>query len=73
MELKNELGLTYLLISHNLAVVEHLADRVAVMYFGEIVENEDTEQLFNKPRHEYTQKLLNSVLAPDPSLFSRGV
>ena len=39
MDLKNELGLTYLLISHNLAVVEHLADRVAVMYYGEIVEN----------------------------------
>ena len=73
MELKNELGLTYLLISHNLAVVEHLADRVAVMYFGEIVENEDTEQIFNKPRHEYTQKLLSSVLAPDPNLFTPGV
>ena len=73
MELKNELGLTYLLISHNLAVVEHLADRVAVMYFGEIVENEDTEQIFNEPRHEYTQKLLSSVLAPDPNLFTREV
>jgi peptide/nickel transport system ATP-binding protein len=71
MELKNELGLTYLLISHNLAVVEHLADRVAVMYFGEIVENEDAEQLFNKPSHEYTKKLLNSVLVPDPSHFIR--
>ena len=71
MELKNELGLTYLLISHNLAVVEHLADRVAVMYFGEIVENEDTEQLFNKPSHDYTKKLLNSVLVPDPSRFIR--
>ena len=73
MDLKNELGLTYLLISHNLAVVEHLADRVAVMYFGEIVENEDTEQLFNKPNHEYTKKLLNSVLVPDPSRFARSV
>ena len=73
MDLKIELGLTYLLISHNLAVVEHLADRVAVMYFGEIVENEDTEQLFNKPNHEYTKKLLNSVLVPDPSRFARSV
>mgnify|MGYP005682422699 FL=1 len=73
MDLKNELGLTYLLISHNLAVVEHLADRVAVMYFGEIVEHEDTEQLFNKPNHEYTKKLLNSVLVPDPSRFARSV
>jgi len=64
-----ELGLTYLLISHNLAVVEHLADSVAVMYEGEIVENQNTDRLFNQPSHAYTKKLLDSVLVPDPSFF----
>ena len=67
-DLKNELGLTYLLISHNLAVVEHMADRVAVMYLGRIVEEADTETLFEQPRHPYTRALLESVLTPDPSL-----
>lgn len=67
-ELKTELGLTYLLISHNLAVVEHMADRVAVMYLGRIVEEADNETLFKDPRHPYTRALLESVLTPDPSL-----
>ncbi|MCH8154591.1 MAG: ABC transporter ATP-binding protein, partial [Proteobacteria bacterium] len=59
---------TYILISHNLAVVEHLATRVSVMYLGRIVETADTDTLFNAPRHPYTQALLESVLTPDPSL-----
>jgi len=67
-ELKDELGLTYLLISHNLAVVEHMADRVAVMYLGRIVEEADNETLFSGPRHPYTRALLDSVLTPDPAL-----
>jgi peptide/nickel transport system ATP-binding protein len=67
-DLKNELGLTYLLISHNLAVVEHMADRVAVMYLGRIVEEADTQSLFESPRHPYTRALLESVLTPDPRL-----
>ena len=67
-ELKDELGLTYLLISHNLAVVEHMADRVAVMYLGRIVEEADNETLFRDPRHPYTRALLDSVLTPDPNL-----
>jgi peptide/nickel transport system ATP-binding protein len=67
-ELKLELGLTYLLISHNLAVVEHMADRVAVMYLGRIVEEADSERLFADPRHPYTKALLDSVLTPDPRL-----
>ena len=67
-DLKNELGLTYLLISHNLAVVEHMADRVAVMYLGRIVEEADTQTLFDSPRHPYTRALLQSVLTPDPRL-----
>ncbi|MCH8168750.1 MAG: DUF4926 domain-containing protein, partial [Proteobacteria bacterium] len=68
LALRAELGLTYILISHDLAVVEHLATRVSVMYLGRIVETADTETLFNAPRHPYTQALLASVLTPDPSL-----
>lgn len=67
-DLKDELGLTYLLITHNLAVVEHLADRVAVMYLGRIIEENDGETLFNHPRHPYTRALLESVLTPEPRL-----
>ena len=67
-DLRRELGLTYLLISHNLAVVEHMADRVAVMYLGRIVEEADTQSLFDKPGHPYTEALLKSVLTPEPGL-----
>ncbi|MGH6660112.1 MAG: ABC transporter ATP-binding protein [Rhodospirillales bacterium] len=67
-DLRRGLGLTYVLISHNLAVVEHMATRVAVMYLGRIVEVADTDTLFKNPRHPYTQALLQSVLTPDPSL-----
>ncbi|HJT61774.1 MAG TPA: oligopeptide/dipeptide ABC transporter ATP-binding protein [Burkholderiales bacterium] len=69
-EMRRELGLTYLFISHNLAVVEHLATRVAVMYLGRIVEEAQTAQLFRAPRHPYTRALLDSVLTPEPG---RGV
>jgi peptide/nickel transport system ATP-binding protein len=67
-DLQQELGLTYLIISHNLAVVEHIATRVAVMYLGRIVEESDTRSLFNNPRHPYTRALLASVLTPEPEL-----
>src|SRR5262245_45045738 len=67
-DLRRDLGLTYLLISHNLAVVEHMATRVAVMYLGRIVEEADTDQLFRAPKHPYTQALLASVLTPEPGL-----
>ncbi|MCA1490731.1 ABC transporter ATP-binding protein [Ensifer sp. NBAIM29] len=67
-DLREELGLTYLFISHNLAVVEHLATRVAVMYLGQIVEEAPAAELFAGPRHPYTRALLESVLTPDPSL-----
>jgi peptide/nickel transport system ATP-binding protein len=66
--LRAELGLTYLLISHNLAVVEHMATRVAVMYIGRIVEEAETAALFAAPRHPYTKALLQSVLTPEPGL-----
>lgn len=67
-DLRAELNLTYVLISHNLAVVEHMATRVAVMYLGRLVEVASTEALFENPQHPYTQALLDSVLTPDPNL-----
>jgi peptide/nickel transport system ATP-binding protein len=68
LDLRREFDLTYILISHNLAVVEHIATRVAVMYLGRIVEETDNRALFGTPRHPYSQALLNSVLTPDPEL-----
>jgi peptide/nickel transport system ATP-binding protein len=66
--LKRELGLTLVLISHNLAVIHHLADRVAVMYLGRIVEQGTAEDVFGSPRHPYTAALLASVLSPRPGM-----
>ena len=68
IELRQELNLTYVLISHDLAVVEHIASTVAVMYLGKIVEQAETRELFKRPRHPYTQALLASVLTPEPGL-----
>ena len=60
--LKDELNLTYLFIAHDLKVVKHICDRIAVMYKGKIVESGDTKQILNEPSHEYTKKLVGSVL-----------
>ncbi len=65
--LKEELGLTYLFISHDLSVVKYISDRVAVMYLGEIVELATTGELFNNPKHPYTQALLSAIPTPDPN------
>ncbi|HKI98653.1 MAG TPA: oligopeptide/dipeptide ABC transporter ATP-binding protein [bacterium] len=67
-DLQREFDLTYVLISHNLAVVQHMATRVAVMYLGRIVEEAPTDELFGQPRHPYTRALLDSVLTPEPGL-----
>ncbi|MGY6633690.1 MAG: dipeptide ABC transporter ATP-binding protein [Alkalilacustris sp.] len=66
LDLQRELGLSYLLVSHNLAVVQHMAHRVAVMYLGRLVEVTDSAGLFQGARHPYTRALLDSALTPDP-------
>ncbi len=68
LDLRDELDLTYLFVTHDLSVVEHLADRVAVMYLGEIVECGDREQVLARPKHPYTRALLDSVLSIAPEL-----
>jgi oligopeptide/dipeptide ABC transporter ATP-binding protein len=68
MDLQGELGLAYLFISHNLAVVEHISHRIAVMYLGRIVEYTDKKTLFVRPLHPYTESLLLAVPVPDPTI-----
>ena len=71
VDLQRELGIAYLFISHNLAVVEHISDRIAVMYLGRIVELADKKTLFTTPLHPYTEALLAAVPVPDPTVQRR--
>lgn len=66
MDLKEKLGLTYLFIAHNLSVIRHISDRVAVMYLGKIVEMANCEEIFKNPLHPYTEALLSAVPVPNP-------
>ena len=73
MDLRDQLGLTYLFISHDLRIVKHISDRIAVMYMGKLVEMADGEDLFRRPLHPYTRLLLNAIPKLGPSKRAEGL
>ena len=72
-DLQKKLGLTYLFIAHDLAMVKHICDRIAVMYDGKIIEVADSEELYENPLHPYTKSLLEAVPVPDPAIESKKI
>ena len=73
LQLQEQLHLTYLFVAHDLSVVKHISDRVAVMYVGKLVEVANSEKLFAAPRHPYTEALISAVPEPDPELHSQRI
>ena len=73
LELQQELGLSYLFIAHDLAVVKHISDRVAVMYLGKIVEMAGADEIYRSPRHAYTKALLSAIPEPDPTIEKKRI
>jgi peptide/nickel transport system ATP-binding protein len=72
MELQREMNIALLFIAHDLAVVKHISDRIAVMYLGEIVETATADELYNQPKHPYTKALIDAIPVPDPSRKHKG-
>ncbi|MBE3117051.1 ABC transporter ATP-binding protein [Candidatus Bathyarchaeota archaeon] len=73
MDIQEEMGITYMFITHDLSVVKHISDEIQVMYLGQIVEQAPTEELFENPRHPYTKKLLAAFLVPDISMRNKEI